>query len=343
MFYRNKYKLNMSGAMNYQTLILLGVMLSLSPVAAWANGNEQTDQLQLTETESSDLTALRQASAEVAETNTASSSQSELDPEHLFKKPDVDEEQAFEGVTKSAMPMGPEQIVKLKKMLDVTQRASSVSAGAPPKPTLSTQLVNLSPGAIPPVIRLQQGFVTSVVFVDETGADWPIEAYDLGNARAFNIQWQQNSNVMMIQAVSLYTYGNLAVKLQGLSTPVMLTLIPGQQVVDYRIDLRIQKQGPNAKPMMVEASPLSPSNVLLSILDGVAPPGSKALTVSGGECMAWLFGDRMYVRTPLTILSPSWIAQMTSPDGTNAYEMELSPTILVLRYGKPIELKIEGL
>jgi intracellular multiplication protein IcmK len=319
------------------TVFLLGSeVVQASGINTVNTEKGQVNQLQLTEAETSSSNPTQQLNAALHEAETNSQ-------QTLFKKPDVDEAQAFDNITKSAMPMTPEQIVRLHKMLDVTQRASVVSAALPPKPTLSTQVVNLSPGAIPPVIRLQQGFVTSVVLVDETGADWPIEAYDLGNARAFNIQWQQGSNVMMLQAISLYTYGNLAVKLKGLSTPVMLTLIPGQQVVDYRIDLRIQKQGPNAKPMLVDNTPSSPSDILLGILDGIAPPGSRILHVAGGDCMAWLFGDKMYLRTSLTVLSPSWIAVMTSPDGTNAYEMEQSSTVLISRYGKPVELKIEGL
>ena len=267
----------------------------------------------------------------------------QYDPQHLFSKPDALEDQAFHNVSKQAMPMTPAQILKLKKMLAVTQSASAALPGTPPKPTLSTQIVSLSPGSSPPVIRLQQGFVTSVVFVDDTGQNWPIDSYDLGNSQAFNIQMPTNSNMLMIQALSRYTYGNLAVKLQGLSTPVMLTLVSGQQAVDYRADLQIQAEGPNAKPIINNQLPKSANNTLLSVLDGVSPDGSTVLTVSGGDSSAWLLGDKMYLRTKLTVLSPSWIGIMTSSDGTKAYEMEKSSTVLVSRYGKPIELRIEGL
>jgi len=109
----------------------------------------------------------------------------------------------------------------------------------------------------------------------------------------------------MIQAMKLYNYGNLAVRLRGLNTPVMLTLIPGQKAVDYRVDLRIQGFGPNAKSMpMEEGIPPSANDVLLHVLEGVPPAGSQRLTVSGGDARAWTINDRMYVRTNLTILSP---------------------------------------
>ncbi|OGT67668.1 MAG: hypothetical protein A3H43_02600 [Gammaproteobacteria bacterium RIFCSPLOWO2_02_FULL_42_9] len=275
--------------------------------------------------------------------NTLSSGSMDLDPEHVFATPNVNQKQAFQDVAEQSLPMTPDQIIYLKKRLQETQFAKAASATFPPKPTVSTPTVNLAPGATPPVVRLQQGFVTSVVFVDNTGADWPIDSYDLGNSKAFNIQVASGSNTMMIQAIDMYTYGNLAVNLKGLSTPVMLTLVPGGQAVDYRLDLRIQDAGPNATMSNTNqiASPVS--DELLSVLDGVPPADSQILQVSDSQSQAWLLGDKMYLRTHLTVLSPSWDSVVTSPDGMKAYEMQKSPMVLVSKFGQPVQLTIEGL
>lgn len=251
---------------------------------------------------------------------------------------------AFKGVEQQLFPLKPDKIVKLRKMFNSTEFAKSLPADTPPKPTATSQFVNLSPGSTPPVIRLSQGFVSSLVFLDSTGAPWPISAYDLGDPASFNIQWDKTSNTLMIQSTKLYTYGNLAVRLRGLNTPVMLTLIPGQKAVDYRVDLRVQGYGPNAKSMpMDEGLPPSASDVLLHVLDGVPPQGSTRLTVSGGDARAWLLESKMFVRTNLTILSPGWIGSMTSADGMHAYEMQKSPVLLVSWHGKVMQLKVEGL
>lgn len=251
---------------------------------------------------------------------------------------------AFDSVIQQMFPLTPEEILRLKQMYTTNEFAQASPAGTPPKPTATSQFVNLSPGSTPPVIRLSQGFVSSLVFLDSTGAPWPISAYDLGDPTAFNIQWDKTGNTLMIQASKLYTYGNLAVRLRGLNTPVMLTLIPGQKAVDYRVDLRVQGFGPNAKSMpMEEGIPPSASDILLHVLDGVPPDGSSRLTVSGGDARAWLLNDRMFVRTSLTILSPGWIGSMTSADGTHAYEMQKAPVLLVSWHGKVMQLKVEGL
>lgn len=251
---------------------------------------------------------------------------------------------AFKDMARNLYPLTPEQIVHLKQIYQTSEYAQASTAGTPPKPTATSQFVNLSPGSTPPVIRLSQGFVSSLVFLDSTGAPWPISAYDLGDPAAFNIQWDKTSNTLMIQAIKLYNYGNLAVRLKGLNTPVMLTLIPGQKAVDYRVDLRIQGYGPNAKSMPLEEGiPPSASDLLLHVLDGVPPPGSQRLAVSGGDARAWLSSEKMYVRTNLTILSPGWLASMTSADGMHAYEMQKSPVLLVSWHGKVMQLKVEGL
>lgn len=257
---------------------------------------------------------------------------------------EIIDNKAFKDMTRTLNPLTPEQIVRLKQNYHSNEYAQASPAGTPPKPTATSQFVNLSPGSTPPVIRLSQGFVSSLVFLDSTGAPWPISAYDLGDPGAFNIQWDKTSNTLMIQAMKLYNYGNLAVRLKGLNTPVMLTLIPGQKAVDYRVDLRIQGYGPNAKSMpMEEGIPPSASDLLLHVLDGVPPDGSQRLVVNGGDARAWVLNEKMYVRTNLTILSPGWLASMTSADGTHAYEMQKSPVLLVSWHGKVMQLKVEGL
>lgn len=268
-------------------------------------------------------------------------------PAHLPGTEDEEKtinELAFVGVKDQLFPLDAENLKTLKEEYHNNEFAKAAEPGTPPKPTATSQFVNLSPGSTPPVIRLSQGFVSSLVFLDSTGAPWPISAYDLGDPTSFNIQWDKTSNTLMIQSKKLYTYGNLAVRLEGLNTPVMLTLIPGQKAVDYRVDLRIQGLGPNATNLpMEEGLPPSANDVLLHVLEGVPPTGSRRLVVSGGDARAWLLDTKMYVRTNLTILSPGWVSSMTSADGMHAYEMQKSPILLVSWHGKVMQLKIEGL
>jgi intracellular multiplication protein IcmK len=128
------------------------------------------------------------------------------------------------------------------------------------------------------------------------------------------------------------------------NTPVMITLMPGQQEVDYRVDLRLPNLGPNAAPS-ITGLPDTGNAQLLNFLDGVPPTSARELQVSGAgdACQAWVMGERLYLRTRLTVLSPSWLSTMRSPDGTNVYEMVKAPVILASQRGRVIQFNIKGL
>lgn len=257
--------------------------------------------------------------------------------------PIQDADIAFNMLLQQNMPLTPQQVVQLRQQIDVAQRAAATPPNIPPKPVSSTIMINLAPGTTPPAIRLAQGYVSSLVFVDSTSQPWPIAAFDIGNPKAVNIQWDGKSNILLLQAVSAYSDGDIVIRLVGNPTPITLELVSGQRVVDYRVDLHVPGIGPNTKDIPTgTALPNNPNQLLLGVLDGVSPAGSKTLNVQGADAQAWLLGEKLYLRTRLTLLSPGWIATMVSPDGMHAYELPKTSSVLVSRYGEPAELKIEG-
>jgi intracellular multiplication protein IcmK len=266
--------------------------------------------------------------------------------EHYFEESTYGtaKDPAFENMLKKMYPMSPEQIQALREAHETTQRAMEAPAQPVPKPTVTSQSVNLSPGSAPPVLRLSTGYVSSVVFMDETGAPWPVSAYSIGDPNNFNIQWDQQSNLLLIQGQKPYATGNMAVNLLGMPTPVMLTIVTDQGVVDYRVDFRIQGKGPNARGAIIgSALPQNANAMLMNLLEGIAPQDSELLNVTGGNAQAWLWNNQLYVRTPLTLLSPGWVATMSSADGTHVYQLPVTPMILASYRGESITLKVEGL
>lgn len=251
---------------------------------------------------------------------------------------------AFDAMMQQNMPMTPQQIVRMRQQIDLSQRASAVTPNIPPKSVSSTIMVNLAPGATPPAVRLSQGYVSSLVFIDSTGTPWPIASFDVGNPKAVNMQWDGKSNILLIQAVSPYISGDIVVRLVGLPTPITLELVSGQRVVDYRVDVHVSGIGPNTKELPIGTDlPNSANQLLLGVLDGIAPAGSRPLNVLGANnTQVWILGEKMYLRTRLTVLSPGWVGKMVSPDGMNAYELPKTSSVLVSRYGEPVQLKIEG-
>lgn len=260
-------------------------------------------------------------------------------------------EQAFTGAISGVSPLNQDQIKDVRRAFNAMNKAASFTQDVPPAPVTSALTVDLSTGATPPVVRLAAGYVSSLVFTDATGEPWPIKAYDIGNPNAFNIAWSQDAkevadtmqNTLLIQSLTPYQEGNLAVMLRGLNTPIMFTLIPGQALVDYRVDVRVPRAGPQAKTH-AEALPAHANPALQDVLNNIAPPKARVVRVQGGEAQAWVVGKRMYLRTPLTIISPAWISSMTGSDGfVKAYELPKASVVLAVSQGKMVQLKVEGL
>lgn len=261
------------------------------------------------------------------------------------KNPEGQDAEAFNALLNEALPLSPKQIKTLKRLYDLSQQAVATPVKAPPTPTSSSTVISLQPGTTPPIIRLSAGFISSLVFVDSTGAPWPITAFSIGDPNSFNVQWDQKTNALFVQAMKSYCHGNVAVRLYGLNTPVMISLVSGQREVDFRVDLQISGRGPNAIEEIItnsfQDSKINP--ILIHMLDGIPPKGSVKLTVGGGHGEAWVFQDKLYFRTKLTVLSPAWLATVSSADGTHVYELAKTPLILASKCGKSINIYLTGL
>ena len=253
-------------------------------------------------------------------------------------------DEAFKQMLNRTLPMRPDQIITLHKKLNESKQAVATPPVSPPTPLSSTLKIDLSPGAHAPVIRLATGFVSSVVFLDATGQPWQIADYSLGNSRDFNIQWDRKTNTMFIQSIKDYATGNMAIRLANLNTPVMLSLVNSQKIVDFRVDLHVNARGPKALAPMVDSTlPNNSKDFLISVLDGIPPKGSKIVEVSGGHGQAWTTGSKMIFRTKLSLLSPAWSAKVSSADGTKVYEFSKTPVALASKNGKPIQIAFKGI
>lgn len=340
--------------MRYMMKMIMVFCLGASISAVLAANNDENSSLAMAQFEQNVQAAIDTSKTPAAAKTEAGQIQAGVDNalaqtpsvgQLMTEKPTANQQEAFGDVLQQAMPMSPTQIIDLKRRVAAAQLASSLPATEPPRPVTSSRIVNLAPGATPPVIRLEQGFISTLDFVDSSGNPWPIEAFDNGNPDAFNVSWNQKGSSFMIQARKAYTYGNIAVSLQGLATPIMLTLVPGQKIVDYRVDLRIPGSAPGSEGSLSgdNVLPESATAQLLNVLNGVAPDGGQAMRVLGGDAQAWVVKDKLFLRTRFAMLSPGWVGSMKSPDGTYAYMLPNTPTILVSQYGTPVQFKIMGI
>jgi intracellular multiplication protein IcmK len=59
-----------------------------------------------------------------------------------------------------------------------------------------------------------------------------------------------------------------------------------------------------------------------------------------GRTTVWKIAETVYLRTPLTLLSPAWNASAASADGMNVYTLEDTPVILLSDQGRMVKARI---
>lgn len=247
--------------------------------------------------------------------------------------------EAFEAALYGMFPMRNEEIRKLLEHYDLTNESVKVPVYPYPKPEVGVMDISLDPGVSPPVIKVAKGHITTVSILDVTGAPWPIQ--DISWAGNFEIeQPDQGEHIFRITPLDEYAYGNLSMRLLTLKTPITFILQTHRDKVYYRLDARVPEYGPFAStPIIENSSSLTAGNAeMTEILQNGGAPVEK-LNVSGvdGRTTAYLRNGITYIRTPLTLLSPSWDQSVRSADGMNVYSMNETPVILLSDNGKMVK------
>jgi len=263
----------------------------------------------------------------------------------------------FDTLEASLFALTPAQIERLKQKIDENQRAVAKPVRPAPKSRQRTISVSLEPGAAEPEIAIAPGKTTTLRFLDITGRPWPVVVHKNGNNEQIDVEVPvQGSNVVFVNSKTSYPSGNITILLQGEDAPVVVSFNvvasaeTKDNVVDTRRDIRIEARGPGAAPSIIAeaALPVAGDETIMAVLDGVPPQGATPLDVSGdpsGGSRAWRVGDRMFLRTKMQVLSPSWTQHTYDPpSGTVVYELPQTPLVMVSIDGNitPIKLSERG-
>ena len=245
--------------------------------------------------------------------------------------------QAFDRAKRNALPLETYEIRDLLKRLKDTQEAIQKPVRVPPKPQNVIRTISIDPAAPSEVIRLSVGNVTALNFVDITGAPWPI--LDVSFGGNFDIKPPEpGGNILRITPLRDFAQGNMIIRVLRMTTPITFLLESGGDIVHHRFDARIPEYGPNARMPVIEEpiKTVAGDTMINGILEGVPPAGAERLLVEGvdGRTSAYRIGQTMYVRTPLSLLSPAWQGSATSADGMNVYVLAEAPVLLLSDQGK---------
>ena len=243
---------------------------------------------------------------------------------------------AFNQAQAVVLPMSPAQIRELRDRAEATMNA--IHSGPPPKLMSPSISGSFSPGAAIPSVRVSPGYVSSLQFIGSDGSYWPIVSAVVGNGSWFSVQQPaaQNKlapqNVLTIGALTNSASTTLSVLLKDAPSPVSVLLTTDPSVCDANVTIRMDRRSPDAAPaILLHAvdAPQTPAH-MNTILDGVPPQGAVALRSSAPHIQAWSLDPYLYVRTPLTVLSPAWISTISSPDGMRVYAFNARQAAVLL-------------
>jgi intracellular multiplication protein IcmK len=302
--------------------------------------------------EATQLAKQAEEAAALAQTLSASQAASAMTPDQAEEEAKAEaaareqqhNEKSFDRAEKGLLPLAPDQIRDFMSWIETTQKASVPPSGGPPKAKVKFVTLSLDPGVEPPQIDLVAGYVTTITLVDATGQPWPI--LDVGVGGNFEVtptKSQSDSHVVRVMPLTRAGSGNLSILLKDLPTPVIFRLAAGGPSVDMRYDARIPKLGPNAKVPLINRPHLEAgSENIMLLLDDAPPSGAKRMKVNGVDerTMAWMLDSHVYVRTPLTLLSPAWDASVSSADGMTVYQIGDAPILLMSDNGAVVRARL---
>lgn len=246
-------------------------------------------------------------------------------------------------------PMNPDEITRLLRLIFERQSAAqeNVTGRSPAKPITSVETLDLSPGSVPPIIRLAVGQGSVVSFSDAAGRPWPI---------ADNLNFNERAYTGKLIGPHLYSItlkarepANLTVVLKDLARPIVITVLPATDETDYLKEFTVPRFLGGEPPASVFVSSRDGgltfnSAELISYLYRTPPKEARPLTVSGlAGVLAWQIpGNKMVVRTSGQVVIPAFSRRHASTDGVAVFEVPLSPIVSITEGGTLYRVSIGG-
>lgn len=267
-----------------------------------------------------------------------------LKEERLEKIEERTRERALDQATDGFLPMEVDEIKDFMTRLRVTQEAIQKPPHIAPTPDIHVEEMKLDPSAMPPVIMLAPDNVTSLTILDITGEPWPI--VDIGFGGPYDVKPPEpGGHVIHITPLKEFAAGNMSIRLLDFSTPLTFSLKAGEEKVHYRFDARVPEYGPNANMPIIGGglSIVAGDRVVAGILEGTPPQNAEKLISSGadGRTSAYRIAGSVYIRTPHTMLSPSWQSSASSSDGMNVYVINDAPVVILSNNGEMTRVRLK--
>ena len=232
----------------------------------------------------------------------------------------------------------PDMIREAKRISNEKQKAYDYNANEEFNVSSRTLKVSLGISKQKEIIKLAEGYSTSISVVDSSGRPWDVENVEVGNKNKFKIERLDGPNGYLFSLTALGNVGRsnvIFVLKEGLSNksvkvPIVFDVVTGQRTVDDNLVVRVQAVGPNGS---IETAKLAEGadSKYIAWLDGVLPSGVKKLKSDDANLKAWVDDDgSIVVITRYEVYSPTSSVMLGSSDG-QAFLYKLTSKASIIR------------
>jgi intracellular multiplication protein IcmK len=242
-------------------------------------------------------------------------------------------------------PLTPAEVLEFRQELLRRQQAVQQPIEPVAKPVRRAVSLDLSPTAAPEVLRLSQMQGAIIAFYDAAGRPWPITVGDGYAPRSLDVATFGTNSLSVGLKARLVGRTNLAVLLEGLDTPVVLSVLPAREETDVALEVQVPRYVPSLPAPVSAAQQMASLNAaeLMNFLLGTPPKEARALTADSAVVKAWQTGpNRMIVRTSALLAAPAWTRRQSSGAGVTVYELALSPVVTVAVDGSLSLVRLGG-
>lgn len=257
-------------------------------------------------------------------------------------------QELYDEALRQQNPLPSDEILRARQQ-EEERKAAERRELKPVVPIIETTVINPARTSTPVVLRLRVGYTTTLVFQDSTGAPFPIALLEAGDNKAYEAK-MRDTNIVSIFARESYRATNLPIALEGVSVPLMLHLVNGDEEVDYLRVFSIQQLAPEtSKALSLRADevremvPVVNDPDLSLFLDNIPPGDAQVIPVMEEGVQAWWWKGRIIARTRMPLLAPDG-TPLQAGNGMRVYEI-FSPVPVLLfsdnGHERPVHLVLD--
>ena len=255
-------------------------------------------------------------------------------------------DEATGAAVRRRLPYALEDVERMQKLERENRRSRAFARPVPARGVRSITLA-LDAGARPPVIRAAQGYVTAIVFLDLTGAPWPVRRVLMRPGFRAAGDDQDARHIIYIAPQQAFDHGNVTVELDGLDLPLSFAIVVDDDAAaDFRVAVRLPRAGPAASlHVLHRPGRFQAGHPLLGLFAaGAVPGGATRVALAGGDWRdrAWRYRDRLYLKTPKTLLAPGPLSFERGPDGDWLFELDDTPFAMLSDRGVQFRIAFPG-